>query len=46
MILNPLQAMESVSRSVDVLVYECGAGDYELYHLGNNSIDLTPSLGF
>jgi len=41
-VLNPLQAMESVSTSIDLNVYYAGGPDYELAYVGNNAADLNP----
>jgi len=41
-VLNPLQAMESVSTSIDLNVYYAGGSDFELAYVGNNAIDLNP----
>jgi len=41
-VLNPLQAMESVSTAVDLNVYYAGGSDFELAYIGNNAADLSP----
>jgi hypothetical protein len=41
-VLNPLQAMESVSTAVDFNVYYAGGADFDLAYIGNNAIDLSP----
>jgi len=41
-VLNPLQAPETVSQSVDVNIYYCGGPDYETTYVGNNAADLSP----
>jgi hypothetical protein len=41
-VLNPLQAMESVSTTIDFNVYYAGGSDYKLAYIGNNGADLVP----
>jgi len=41
-VLNPLQAMESVSAAIDFNVYYAGGPDYDLAYIVNNAIDLSP----
>jgi hypothetical protein len=41
-VLNPLQAMESVSAAIDFNVYYAGGSDFELAYVGNNAVDLNP----
>jgi len=42
-VLNPLQAPETVSASLDCNVYMSGGPDFELAYLGENAIDLLPA---